>query len=113
KSASPAAGKSGPPAAGKSAPPAAGKSAPPVAGKSAPSAPDMVVSASGPFRVLDSKGKVVVPVATGSWKVVPAPTGVRLLPPRDQAGAPGLTVVGIEPAAGVPGQPLVVRFRSN
>ena len=74
---------------------------------------EIVVSASGPFRVLDSKGNVVVPVATGTWKVVPVPKGVRLLPPRDQAGAPGLTVLGVEPAAALPGQPLTVRFRSN
>ncbi len=104
-------GTPAPPSSGKPAPPASGKPAPPASGK--PAAPDTVVSASGPFRVLDSRGKVVVPVATGSWKVVPTATGVRLLPPRDQAGAPGLTVLGIEPAAAVPGQPLVVRFRSN
>jgi stage II sporulation protein D len=75
--------------------------------------PEAVVSASGPFRVLDSKGRVVVPVATGTWKIVPAAKGVRLLPPRDQAGAPGLSVLGIEPAAAVPGQPFVIRFKSN
>jgi SpoIID/LytB domain protein len=75
--------------------------------------PEAVVSASGPFRVLDSKGTVIVPVATGSWKIVPMAKGVRLLPPRDQAGAPGLSILAIEPAAAVPGQPLVVRFRSN
>ena len=74
---------------------------------------DAVVSASGAFRILDSKGKVVVPVATGQWRSVPAGKGVRLLPPRDQAGAPGLTVVGVDPAVPLPGQPLTVRFRSN
>ena len=74
---------------------------------------DAVVSASGPFRILDSKGNVIVPVATGLWKVIPAAQGVRLIPPRDQAGAPGLTVLGVEPAAPLPGQPLTVRFRSN
>jgi hypothetical protein len=71
------------------------------------------VSASGAFRVVDSKGRVVVPVATGSWKVVPVAKGLQLLPPRDQAGSPGLSVLGIEPAAAVPGQPVVVRFKSN
>ena len=97
------AGKSG---AGKSG---AGKSgAPPPAG-----AREAVVSASGAFRILDSKGKVVVPVATGQWRITPAAKGLRLQPPRDQAGAPGLTVLGVEPAAPVPGQPLTVRFRSN
>jgi SpoIID/LytB domain protein len=74
---------------------------------------DAVVSASGPFRILDSKGNVIVPVATGPWKITPAAKGVRLLPPRDQAGAPGLTVLGVEPAVPLPGQPLTVRFRSH
>src|SRR5207237_812473 len=74
-------------------------SAPPAAAAGA------VVSASVPFRVLDSRGNVVVPVATGSWRVVPAAKGVQLLPPRDQAGAPGLTVLGVEPAAPSPGRP--------
>jgi stage II sporulation protein D len=74
---------------------------------------DAVVSASGAFRILDSKGKVVVPVALGQWRIVPAAKGLRLVPPRDQAAAPGLTVLGIEPASPLPGQPLTVRFRSN
>ena len=100
--------------------PAKPPGAAPIAGKPAPvpsappaSAASGVFSASVPFRVLDSRGNVVVPVATGSWRVVPAAKGVQLLPPRDQAGAPGLTVLGIEPAAPLPGQPLTVRFRSN
>ena len=93
----------------KAAKPAAGG----AAARPAPGAAGAVVSASGPFRVLDSNGKVVVPIATGSWKVVPAAKGVQLVPPRDQAGPPGLAVLGIEPATPVPGQPLVVRFRSN
>jgi SpoIID/LytB domain protein len=76
-------------------------------------AADAVVSASGPFRILDAKGGVVVPVATGSWRVIPAGKGLKLLPPRDQAGAAGLTVLGIEPAAPLPGQPITVRFKSN
>ncbi len=101
---------SGQPAAGKpAARPAAGKpAAQPVAGSA-----DAVVSASGPFRILDSKGKVVVPVATGSWRIVPAGKGVKLLPPKGQNGPPGLTVLGIEPVAAVPGQPLTVRFKSS
>jgi stage II sporulation protein D len=98
--------------AGKPAPaakPAAGKpGAPPPSGAS-----EAVVSASGAFRVLDSKGKVVVPVATGQWRITPAAKGLRLQPPRDQAGAPGLMLLGIEPAVPVPGQPLTVRFRSK
>jgi hypothetical protein len=81
---------------------------PPPAG-----AGDAVVSASGPFRILDSKGNVVVPVATGSWRIVPAAKGLRLMPPRDQSGAPGLTVLGIDPAAPLPGQPVSVRFKSS
>jgi stage II sporulation protein D len=85
----------------------------PAAARPAPGAADAVVSASGPFRVLDSAGKVVVPFATGSWRVVPAAKGLQLLPPRDQAGPPGLTVLGIDPAAPLLGQPVVVRFRSN
>jgi hypothetical protein len=93
----------------KPAPPPAAK----PGGKPPAGAGDAVVSASGAFRILDSKGTVVVPVATGSWRIVPAPKGVRLLPPRDQAGPPGLTVTGVEPAAPLPGQPLTVRFRSN
>ena len=74
---------------------------------------EAVVSVSGPFRVLDSKGEVVVPVATGAWKVVAAGKGVRLVPPRDQARPAGLSVLGIEPAAPLPGQPLTVRYRSH
>jgi hypothetical protein len=44
---------------------------------------------------------------------VPGGKGLRLMPPRDQAGAAGLTVLGIEPAAPVPGQPVTMRFKSN
>ncbi len=91
------------------APPASGKpTPPPVVGSR-----DAVVSASAPFRILDSKGNVVVPVATGSWKIVPAGKGLRLMPPRDQAGAAGLTVLGIEPANPLPGQPVTVRYKSS
>jgi stage II sporulation protein D len=114
---------SGRPASGKPAgqPAPPGKPAKPGAkpGAAKPGVPppagagEAVVSASGAFRILDSKGEVVVPVATGQWRITPAPKGVRLQPPRDQAGAPGLTVLGVEPAAPVPGQPLTVRFRSN
>jgi SpoIID/LytB domain protein len=97
--------------------PAPKPGAKPAAGKPGASPPvgasEAVVSASGPFRILDSKGKVVVPVATGQWRIAPAAKGVRLLPPRDQAGAPGLTVLGVEPAVPVPGQPLIVRFKSS
>jgi SpoIID/LytB domain protein len=107
-----------PPAGTKPAPPggkpdakqaaAAKPGTPPAVG-----AGDAVVSASGPFRILDSKGTVIVPVATGPWRIVPAAKGIRLLPPRDQARAPGLVVLGVEPAAPLPGQPLIVRFKSN
>ena len=91
-----------------------GKPAPAKPGTPPPAgASEAVVSSSGPFRILDSKGKVVVPVATGQWRIAPAAKGVRLLPPRDQAGAPGLTVLGVEPAAPLPGQPLTVRFKST
>ena len=115
-------------AAPKPAPPApkaaarpAGPQAAPASGKPASAAkppapagnPDAVVSASGLFRILDSKGKVVVPVATGSWRIVPAAKGLQLQPPKGQAGPAGVTVLGIEPAAAVPGQPLTVRFKSN
>ncbi len=96
------------PAAAKSAPPAAKPGTPPPSGAS-----EAVVSASGAFRILDSKGKVVVPVATGQWRIAPAAKGLRLLPPRDQAGAPGLTLLGVEPAVPLPGQPVTVRFKSN
>jgi stage II sporulation protein D len=100
------AGKAPPaPAAGK---PATAAKAPAPAGNA-----DAVVSASAPFRVLDSKGKVVVPIATGSWRIVPAAKGVQLLPPKAQSGPAGVTVLGIEPAAAVPGQPLTVRFKSS
>jgi hypothetical protein len=90
----------------------------PAKGKAAPSASpagvaSAVFSASGPFRVLDGRGKVIVPVALGTWKAVPAAKGVQLIPPRDQAGAPGITVLGVDPAVPLPGQPLTVRFRSS
>jgi stage II sporulation protein D len=104
---------SGDPSATASGGSAAAKKAPPAPARPAPGAASAVVSASGPFRVLDSAGKVVVPFATGSWRVVPAAKGLQLLPPRDQAGPPGLTVLGIDPAAPLLGQPVVVRFRSN
>ncbi len=99
------------PAAGQSSrgtPPGPRAGAPPPVGAS-----EAVVSASGPFRILDSKGNVVVPVATGQWRIAPAAKGVRLLPPRDQSGGAGLTVLGVEPAVPVPGQPLIVRFKST
>jgi SpoIID/LytB domain protein len=106
------------PAAGPAPAPPGGKPSPKQAaakpGNPAPvGVSDAVVSASGPFRILDSRGNVIVPVATGQWRIVPAAKGVRLLPPRDQAGAPGLTVLGVEPAVPLPGHPLTVRFRSN
>jgi hypothetical protein len=93
----------GPPPTAKPAKPAA---PPPAAPTSA------VVSASAPFRILDSTGRVVVPVATGSWRVVPSAKGLQLLPPRDQAGPAGLTVA-VDPPAPLPGQPLTVRFTSS
>jgi stage II sporulation protein D len=105
-------GKPAPPPAAKPAPPPAAKRAAEPAPKPAGAA-DAVVSASGPFRILDSKGKVIVPVATGAWRIVPAGKGLRLTPPRDQAGAGGITVLGIEPAGPLPGQPVTVRFKSN
>ena len=101
------------PGAGGAKPGAGGK---PASASSAPGAgaPGVaVVSASGPFRILDSRGNVVVPVATGSWKIVPAAKGLQLLPPRDQAGPAGVSVLGVDPAAPLPGQPVTVRFRSN
>ena len=99
---------------GKPVPKPAAPPAPPAPKAPAPAGnPDAVVSASGPFRILDSKGNVVVPVATGSWRIVPAAKGLQLQPPKGQTGPPGVTVVGIEPAAAVPGQPLTVRFKSN
>jgi hypothetical protein len=85
----------------------------PVAGRAAAGAASAVFSASGPFRVLDGRGNVIVPVAYGSWRAVPAAKGVQLIPPRDQAGAPGITVLGVDPAVPLPGQPLTVRFRSS
>jgi len=105
------------PSAAKARPPAGKPDTKPAPGKPGAPAPtgatEAVVSASGPFRILDSKGNVIVPVATGPWKIVPAAKGVRLLPPRDQTGGPGISVLGVEPAAPLPGQPLTVRFRSN
>ena len=112
-------GKPSPPPSPKPAPNGGSPAPPARAGAAKPGVPpakgvsEAVVSASAPFRILDSKDNVVVPVATGTWKVVPAGKGVRLLPPRDQAGAPGLTVLGVEPAGALPGQPLTVRYRSN
>jgi stage II sporulation protein D len=116
----PSPGPKPPPGPGNAPPPGAAPPAAATAKAAArpgaqppPGATDATVSASGPFRMLDSKGNVIVPVATGTWKVVAAAKGVRLLPPRDQSGAPGLSVLGIEPAVPLPGQPLTVRFRSN
>ena len=47
--------------------------------------------ASGCFRILDSKARVVVAVASGPWKVVPAAKGgcPRLLPPPGPGRPPG------------------------
>jgi len=101
-------GKPGGPAGG----PGGGKAAP-ASAAGAPAASAAIVTASGPFRVLDSRGRVIVPVATGSWKVVPSGSGLRLLPPRDQAGAAAVSVLGVDPADPLPGQPVSVRFRSN
>jgi stage II sporulation protein D len=76
--------------------------------------PEAVVSASGPFRVLDGKGNVVAAVATGAWRAVPGQRGhLRLLPPPGQAGMPQVEVAAIDPPAPAVGQALVVRFRPS
>lgn len=74
--------------------------------------PEALVSASGPFRVLDGKGAVVAAVASGAWRVVPRGRGgLRLLPPPGQVGVPRVEVLGIDPPAPAGGQAVVVRFR--
>jgi len=76
--------------------------------------PEALVSASGPFRVVDGRGRVVAAVATGAWRVVPGPKGgLRLLPPPGQAGAPRLEVLGMDPPAPAVGRPVALRFHST
>jgi SpoIID/LytB domain protein len=75
--------------------------------------PEALVTASGPFRVLDGRGRVMASVATGGWRVLPGPKGgLRLLPPPGQAGPPRLEVIGGGPAP-VMGEPASLRFRST
>jgi SpoIID/LytB domain protein len=79
-----------------------------------PGRPEALVSASGPFRVLDGRGRVVAAVASGAWRAVPGPKGgLRLLPPPAQAGTPRLEVLGIDPPAPDIGRPVALRFHST
>ncbi|MGH8972254.1 MAG: SpoIID/LytB domain-containing protein, partial [Acidimicrobiia bacterium] len=74
--------------------------------------PEVRIGATGPFRVLDGKGNVVAAVATGAWRVTPGPKRVlRLFPPPGQTGPAAVELVAVEPATGVVGQPMAVRFR--
>jgi SpoIID/LytB domain protein len=98
---------------GAKAKPGGGKPGAGAGPASPPGAAAAVFSASGPFRIIDSKGRTIVPVAFGTWKAVPAAKGIQLVPPRDQSAAPGVTVIGVDPAVPLPGQPLTVRFKSN
>jgi stage II sporulation protein D len=92
----------------------AGKLPPSVRVAVDPGRSEALVGASGPFRVLDGRGKVVAAVASGAWRVVPgARTGLRLVPPPGQAGDPRLQVMGIDPPSPGVGQVVVVRFRST
>lgn len=51
-------------------------------------------AASSRFRVLDGSGAPVAVAASGGWRFLPAPgRKVRVVPPADQAGAPGLDPV--------------------
>jgi stage II sporulation protein D (peptidoglycan lytic transglycosylase) len=64
-----------------------------------PGRPAWVVRGSGPFRVLDGKGRVVAEAGTGTWQIVPgARGGVRVVPPRGQGPKPAV------PAAAKPEQ---------
>lgn len=73
--------------------------------------PDASVSSPRYFRVLDGAGNVIVPVAVGRWRVVPAgPGAVRVLPPEGYDTPLTLTATGVEPAEPGPGDITLVRF---
>lgn len=73
----------------------------------------VVAGESGVFRITDGSGTVVAHAATGAWSITVGPRGkgLRLVPPRDQAGPPTAELAATEPAAPVPGQPLAVHLR--
>ena len=58
----------------------------------------VTAAATARFRVLDGSGAPVAVAASGAWRVLPAPRGkVRVVPPADQAGAPPVEAVTVEP----------------
>ncbi len=70
-----------------------------------------VHSAGGRFRVVDADGRVVAHRATGAWRATPAPNGrIRLVPPTDEAGAPGAALTTAEPAAAHVRQAVALRI---
>ncbi|HVW32503.1 MAG TPA: SpoIID/LytB domain-containing protein, partial [Acidimicrobiia bacterium] len=71
-------GAAGPGPAG--GPPARG--AAPTAAKVPAAITSALVAASGPFRILDSKGRVVVDQATGWWRISASGKGLALTPPK-------------------------------
>lgn len=74
--------------------------------------PAVTVDDAAPFSVADGHGGVLAPLATGGWRVLPAPGGrVRVLPPPGQGGALAATVLSTRP--GSASSPAVVRVRLN
>jgi SpoIID/LytB domain protein len=64
------------------------------------------VSGGNRFRVLDGAGNVIALAARGTWQVLPAGTkGVRVVPPADQVGGPGVDQVRLERAVARLGEP--------
>ncbi|MEY2477122.1 MAG: stage sporulation protein [Actinomycetota bacterium] len=64
-----------------------------------------VVGSGGRFRVVDGAGNVIALAGRGDWQVVPAGAGkVRVVPPADQAGPPGVTSARLEQSSPQLGQ---------
>ena len=68
------------------------------------------VTSAGRFRVVDGTGAVLAVAGSGSWEVVPAGKGVRVVPPADQAGAPSLDGLRLDQAVAPLGETSVLHF---
>ena len=66
-------------------------------------APGVAVTSNGPFRVVEGSGRVLAESSGGTWKAVPAGSGVKLVPPSGYtppaAPAPAPTTTAPPPPA--------------
>lgn len=72
----------------------------------------VTISGPGRFRLVDEAGRALAVVATGDWKVLPAPQGkLRVVPPPGQESAPGIEALGTVLAPPATDSPTLLRFR--